>query len=142
MDSLHEIFVAASPANVFDAWTTRDGLRAWWTDDVTVPHGDGEYVFGFDGGKVKFHFRLVEREGTRARWVGVRGEGMPAEWIDTELDVRVSPADGNRARLQFAHRNWRSIDGAFCICNTSWGELMYRLRDACEGRPRGPLFHA
>jgi uncharacterized protein YndB with AHSA1/START domain len=142
MDSLHEIEISAPAAKVFDTWTTKDGLRAWWTGDVTVPRAKGEsYVFGFDDGNVKFHFRVVnEVPGVSARWVGVAGPGMPAEWIDTEIDVRLSKAEGDRTRLQFAHRNWRSIEGAYCVCNTTWGELMYRLRDYCEGKPRGALF--
>jgi uncharacterized protein YndB with AHSA1/START domain len=142
MDSLHEIPISAPASKVFDAWTTKDGLRSWWTTDVTTPNSsDGNYVFAFDGGKVKFHFRIVEEvAGVSARWLGVRGTDMPDEWVGTEIDVRISPADQGRTRLQFAHRNWRSIEGAYCACNTTWGELMFRLRDACEGRPRGALF--
>src|ERR1041385_4412074 len=142
MDSLHEIPVMAPPARVFDAWTTRDGLAAWWTSDVTVPSGGaGEYAFGFDGGKVKFHFRLdEERPGERVLWTGVSGPGMPEEWIGTQIDARISKTADGHTRLQFAHRNWKTAEGFYCVCNTTWGELMYRLRDYCEGRPRGPLF--
>lgn len=142
MDSLHEIAISTPASNVLDAWTTKEGLRAWWTGDVTVPRAAGEnYVFGFDGGKVKFHFRVVDQKpGVSVRMVGVEGPNMPAEWVGTELDARVSTEGPGRSRLQFAHRNWRSIEGAYCVCNTTWGELMYRLRDSCEGKPRGPLF--
>jgi len=65
---------------------------------------------------------------------------MPAEWVDTKIDVHISRASDGRTRLQFAHRDWRSAEGFYCVCNTTWGELLYRLRDWCEGRPRGPLF--
>jgi uncharacterized protein YndB with AHSA1/START domain len=146
MDSLHEIAVAAPPSRVFDAWTTRDGLRAWWTGDVTVPGprpGDtgGSYVFGFDSGRVQFHFRVDENApGERVVWTGVEGPGMPSEWVGTKIEVRLSKAGDGRTRMLFAHRGWRSAEGAYCSCNTTWGELMYRLRDDCEGRPRGPLF--
>jgi hypothetical protein len=77
---------------------------------------------------------------SRVRWVGVSGPGMPDEWIGTVIDVHIAPLPDGRTRLQFAHRNWRAIDGAYCICNTTWGELMYRLKDYAEGRSRGPLF--
>jgi uncharacterized protein YndB with AHSA1/START domain len=139
---LHEISVSASPSKVFDAWTTKQGLEAWWTARVVVPRAPGEhYVFGFDGGNVEFHFRAVEEvAGVRIRWTGIAGPKMPAEWIDTEIDVRLSARNDGGTRMQFGHKNWRSIDGGYCICNTTWGELMYRLRDFCEGRPRGPLF--
>jgi hypothetical protein len=37
---------------------------------------------------------------------------------------------------------WRSETDYFLNCNTTWGELMYRLKSAAEGKPRGPLFLA
>jgi len=141
MESLHEILIAAPPARVLEAWTTAPGLGAWWTADVSVRTGTvAEYVFGFDGGKVKFHFRVDGQQSPeRLQLVGVVGPGMPEEWVGTRIDLRLA-AENEGTRLRFAHRNWRSIEGAFCLCNTTWGELMYRLRDHCEGHGRGPLF--
>jgi uncharacterized protein YndB with AHSA1/START domain len=144
MDSLHEIAIAAPAAKVFQAWTTAEGLKSWWTADATPPTAaDGEYLFRFDGGSVAFHFRVEDEvPGERALWRGVDGPGMPAEWVGTQIDVRLSSAGDGKTRMQFAHRGWRSAEGFFCVCNTTWGELMYRLRDWCEGRSRGPLFAA
>jgi uncharacterized protein YndB with AHSA1/START domain len=141
MDSLHEITIAAPAKKVFEAWTTDEGLRAWWTSDTTAPRKPGDdYVLRF-GGNVAFHFRVDEEvAGARVAWRGVEGPGMPAEWIDTRIDVRITAAADGRTRMQFAHRNWKSIEGAYCPCNTTWGELVYRLRDWCEEHPRGPLF--
>jgi uncharacterized protein YndB with AHSA1/START domain len=88
MDSLHEIVVAASKSKVFDAWTTRDGLRAWWTDDVTVPRKAGDnYIFGFDGGRVAFHFRVAEEvPGERTRWTRVDGANIPRNgWVPKSM---------------------------------------------------------
>jgi uncharacterized protein YndB with AHSA1/START domain len=142
MDSLHEIAIAASSTRVFAAWTTEEGLRAWWTGDCSVPNRSGEpYVFRFDSGRVAFHFAVEEEvQGERVLWRGIEGPGMPAEWVGTRIDVRLTRTSSDRTRMQFAHRDWRSIEGAYCSCNTTWGELVYRLRDWCEGRPRGPLF--
>lgn len=142
MDSLHEIRIAKPRARVFEAWSTAAGLRAWWTADVTAPTGvGGNYVFGFDQGKVKFHFRPDEQRAPEViLWTGVPGPEMPDEWIGTQIDVRLTAAADDKTVMRFAHRNWRTIEGAYCECNTTWGELMYRIRDDCEGRPRGPLF--
>lgn len=137
-DSLHEIQMAAEPDRVYRAWTTADGLAAWWTR--TARKTDSEYVLVFDGGKVEFHFRADEESGaTRIRWTGVAAERMPAEWVGTRIVVDLEPAGGG-TRMLFGHENWRSLDGAYRICNTTWGELIYRLRDHCEGSGRGPLF--
>src|SRR5262249_7003125 len=137
-----EIPVAAPVTKVFQAWTTSEGLRAWWTADVTVPRGDDRrYVFRFDGGKVAFYFQVEEEiPGERVVWRGVEGPRVAAASVGTTIDVRLSRSDDLRTRLQFAHRGWRTAEGFYCVCNTTWGELMYRLRDWCEGRSRGPLF--
>jgi len=140
-DSLHEIMVQADQKIVFDAWTTAEGLSSWWTSDSRVAGTErGANVFVFDGGKVEFHFRVDEQvPNTLVRWTGVPAEKMPEEWVGTLIEVDID-SDNGMARLRFGHKNWQSIDGAYCLCNTTWGELMYRLRDYCEGRSRGPLF--
>ena len=144
MDSMHEIMVSAPASRVYEAWTTKDGLQAWWTGNATVPGSPGgNYVFRFEGGNVAFHFRADEQvPGERVLWTGVEGPNMPDEWIGTHIDVRITKVAEGRTRMQFAHRDWRSTEGAYCMCNTTWGELMYRLKDSCEGRSRGPLFAA
>lgn len=141
MDSLHEIIVSAPAARVYEVWTTDDGVRSWWTGRTRMAGSSGVHVFGFDGASVEFHFRIDEQKpGERLLWTGVEGPHMPGEWIGTKIDVQIAEVAPGKTRLRFAHRNWKNTEGAFCMCNTTWGELMYRLRDACEGRGRGPLF--
>jgi len=140
-DSLHEISIAAPVERVFAAWTTADGLASWWTSDCRVAKEvGGENVFGFQGHTVLFHFHIDALAAPHhVQWTGVAGPGMPDEWIGTTIDVRLISQKGG-TRVRFSHRDWRSADGSFRACNTTWGELLYRLRDACEGREPGPLF--
>ena len=140
-DSLHEIPVRADPQSVFDAWTTSEGLSSWWTKDSRAASEPGEVnVFVFDGGSVEFHFRIDEQvPGKRVRWTGVQADNMPNEWVGTRIEVDLEPSDDG-TRLRFGHVGWKSAEGMYCVCNTTWGELMYRLRDHCEGTGRGPLF--
>jgi uncharacterized protein YndB with AHSA1/START domain len=140
-DSLHEIPVQASARAVFDAWTTSEGLSSWWTKDSKAQNKVGDVnVFTFDGGNVEFHFRIDEQlPGQRVRWTGVKADKMPDEWVGTRIEVDLSEEDGG-TRLRFGHKGWRDAEGMYCVCNTTWGELMYRLRDYCEGKGRGPLF--
>ena len=44
--------------------------------------------------------------------------------------------------LRFTHGGWKSETDYFFNCNTTWGELMYRLKSAAKGKSRGPLFLA
>jgi uncharacterized protein YndB with AHSA1/START domain len=140
-DSLHEISIDASPAAVFEAWTTADGLSSWWTKQVRVsPEVGGINVLLFEGARVAFHFRIDDQDPAKlVRWTGVPGQKMPDEWVDTRIEVDLVATNGG-TRMRFGHRNWKSAEGAYRVCNTTWGELMYRLRDHCEGRGRGPLF--
>jgi hypothetical protein len=46
-------------------------------------------------------------------------------------DVRADAAVGG-------HGGWRSANDFFAICNSSWGELMYRLKNYLEGKNPGP----
>lgn len=141
-DSLHEITIESPIQVVFDAWITPQGIAQWWTTDCRIAGERGEVnVFGFNGRSVLFHFHIDEQVSPhRVQWTGIGGPNMPDEWIGTTIDVQLLEEGEKRTRVRFSHRDWRSLDGSYRLCNTTWGELMYRLRDACEGRGTGPLF--
>jgi uncharacterized protein YndB with AHSA1/START domain len=141
-DSLHEITIAASPKAVYDAWTTAKGLKSWWTQDSRVASKvGGVHVFAFNGGEVEFHFRIDAQEpGRRVRWTGLAAPKMPDEWVGTRIDVELDEPEPGQTRMRFGHLGWQSADGFYRLCNSTWGELVYRLRDFCEGKGRGPLF--
>jgi hypothetical protein len=40
--------------------------------------------------------------------------------------------------VRFTHSGWKAVTEMFAICNSSWGELMYRLKNYVEGRNPGP----
>lgn len=42
--------------------------------------------------------------------------------------------------LRFSHAGWQAETEYFVSCNTTWGELMFRLKAAAEGKNPGPLF--
>ncbi len=140
-DSLHDITIAASPARTFELLTTRDGLRAWWTGDSRAEPRVGHVnVFGFGGGEVEFHFRVDEHvPASRLAWTGIAAPKVPSEWVGTRITADLEAVNG-KTRLRFGHRGWASGEGAYALCNTTWGHLMYLLRDAAEGRGREPLF--
>ncbi len=140
-DLLHEISIQAEPQVVYEAWTTAQGLASWWTKDARIADAmGGVNVFVFNAGNIEFHFRVDEQiPGERVRWTGIAADKMPEEWVDTRIEVDITGSE-ETTRLQFGHKNWKSTEGMYGLCNTTWGELMYRLRDYCEGKGRGPLF--
>jgi hypothetical protein len=65
--------------------------------------------------------------------------GDVPEWKGTELTWELEQT-GEGTVLRFRHAKWKSTGGMFALCNSTWGALMYRLRDWAEGGQPGPLF--
>ena len=136
---LHQIKISASPERVFDAIATADGLRGWWTTDVIAEPIEGSIAeFGFNRRATVFRMRVDELvPGRRITWSCLGGHD---EWEGTSLEFHLSPEDGGGVDLRFAHQDWRSLAGAYAVCNTTWGELMYRLKFYAETDTPDPLF--
>jgi uncharacterized protein YndB with AHSA1/START domain len=134
---LHEIDIAASPARVYEALTTQKGVRSWWTAGTVMDeHVGGKADFGFDGGAVVFRMKIVElTPGKRVVWACVGGDNP--EWKGTRLSWDISKA-GRGSLLRFTHARWRKASHMFAICNSTWGELVHRLKATCEGARPGP----
>lgn len=134
-DILHRVGVqGASPAQVYDALTTIEGLRGWWTDDAT---GSAE-----TGGVIKFRFppggfdmQVLERvPGKRTSWEVVDG---PPEWVGTtiEWDLR---QDDDYTIVMFRHLGWQEPVEFMHHCSTKWATYLLSLKallEAGEGRP-------
>jgi hypothetical protein len=72
-----------------------------------------------------------------AEWICESGD----QWNGTRISFQLE-ARGQQTFLRFTHGDWRAETEYFICCNTTWGELMFRLKSAAEGNPRGPLFLA
>lgn len=72
-----------------------------------------------------------------AEWSCTTGK----EWAGTRIVFRLQ-GRGTGTPLRFAHAGWQSETDYFVSCNTTWGELMFRLKSAAERKSRGPLFGA
>lgn len=135
-DMHHQIQIAAPPEKVFEALTTQAGLQSWWTSDtVTEPRPGGSAQFGFHNRSVIFRMHIQEL--TPSKKVVWECLGDDEAWKGTRLTWDLSADDGATV-LHFAHANWRSGEGYFAVCNSTWGELMYRLKNYVEGRNPGP----
>lgn len=134
----HEIQINASPQRVYDAIATQEGLRGWWTGDSTVEARVGSVAeFGFYDRKFLFRMRIEElTPGKRVVWSCI---GDYDEWKGTRLTWDISQKD-NATILYFVHGNWRSATRFFASCNSTWGMLMYRLKDYAEGKSPGPYW--
>jgi len=133
-DIKHSIPIAAKPEAIYPLVATGKGFTQWWTEDVTENNGMVE--LGFFKRATVYRLRLADgKSPVEADWVCETGD----EWNGTHIRFRLEPSNSGIA-LRFTHSGWRAETDYFLNCNTTWGELMYRLKAAAEGKASGPLF--
>jgi uncharacterized protein YndB with AHSA1/START domain len=132
----HLIPIDAPPAQVYAAVATQSGLRGWWTADSVVDDEiGGKAEFGFEKRAMVFRMTIEALDpGRRVVW---RCHGDNPEWEGTTLTWSIEP-EGSGSRLRFTQNGWREMSDMVAVCNSTWGELMYRLKDYVEGRNPGP----
>jgi uncharacterized protein YndB with AHSA1/START domain len=128
-DILHRIGTRTSTADgVYQALTTIDGLRGWWTDDTTGDAGAG--------GKVAFRFPVggMDMEVTEASPAGRvvwKVTDGPQEWLDTTIEWDLHQ-DGDYTIVRFAHRGWRDPVEFMSHCSTKWASFLLSLKQLVE----------
>ena len=129
VDILHRIGVEGrTPADVYAALTTIDGLAGWWASDTSGdPHLDGVIAFRFAPGG--FDMRVVELVPDKAvRWEVIDG---PEEWIGTEVSFELRQ-EGDFAIVLFEHRGWREPVEFMYHCSTKWATFLMSLKQLLE----------
>jgi uncharacterized protein YndB with AHSA1/START domain len=132
----HLIPIEAPPAKVYAALATEAGLRGWWTaDSVADDKIGGKAEFGFEKRAALFRMTIVTLDPDRR--VVWKCHGDNPEWNGTTLTWSVEP-EGDGCQLRFTQSGWREMTDMVAVCNSTWGELMYRLKDYVEGKNPGP----
>jgi len=132
-DIRHSLRVAAPAEAIHRLVSTAQGLTEWWAADVTETTGAVE--LGFFQRQTVYRLQALAGHPNRVQLLCEAGQ----EWSGTRLVFELSQA-GSGTLLRFTHAGWQSETDYFVSCNTVWGELMFRLQAAAEGKPRGPLF--
>ncbi len=132
-DIRHRFGTTATPAEVFAAVGTVDGLAGWWTTDT---RGDAS-----PGGKLEFYFGGPERAvlvevvesvpDERVVWRCVEG---PDTWVGTTFTFAIAPEDGMTV-LMFTNEGWREAVPFMHHCSTKWAYFLLGLKATLEGGP-------
>jgi uncharacterized protein YndB with AHSA1/START domain len=132
----HLISIEAPPETIYTALATSAGLASWWTADSTADDTvGGKAEFGFDHKSVIFRMKIETlAPGRQVVW-SCRGDNP--EWVGTTLTWTIEPSDGG-SLLRFTQSGWRDMTDMVATCNSTWGELMYRLKASAEGKNPGP----
>jgi hypothetical protein len=135
-DIQHLIQITAKLATIYSLVATGNGFRQWWAEDIS--EREGIVQLGLFNRTTEYRLRLITDEPpVHADWICETGK----EWSGTHIIFRLATG-GPGTILRFTHGGWQWDTDYFISCNTTWGELMFRLKAAAEGKSPGPLFRA
>jgi len=133
-DILHAIQIPLPAESIYPLVSTARGFTQWWAEDVTLSGESVELAFFNRNTVYRLRPKLLLPH-NRAEWLVETGK----EWAGTRIHFHLEPAKSGTL-LRFFHAGWLEHTDYFTSCNTTWGELMFRLKAAAEGQARGPLF--
>jgi uncharacterized protein YndB with AHSA1/START domain len=113
--------VAASRERVYDALTTLDGLRGWWTPVVSGSGAaGGELKFGFEGldEEIVMQVEAATRP-TSVRWRCVGHSSLP-EWAATTLDFDLVERSESTSEIHFQHLGLTPKLECYESCSAGW----------------------
>jgi uncharacterized protein YndB with AHSA1/START domain len=126
------ILIQATPARVLEALTTKDGNKAWWTNDVDCDSEKREATFRFEkqGSEVAATFRLDSADESGVAMTCIR-ETNNKDWLGTKLVYRLI-ADGAATRLELAHSGYPAKNDVYENCTKGWAYFMSSLKSYLE----------
>jgi uncharacterized protein YndB with AHSA1/START domain len=127
-DIMHLIKIHASSGRVYQAITTADGIRQWWTRDAAIePKIGAGGEFGFYGKRFVAMVTVEElNPTTRVRWKVIN-----SAWEGKDIEFHLK-ADGNDTTIIFAHRGFPRGDDGYAGATTRWGFYLLSLKRYLE----------
>jgi hypothetical protein len=136
-DIRHAIMIDAAPARILPLISSGSGFAQWWAADVTEDRSTGSVELSFFNRTTVYGLDPLQGKAGEVAWLCQSGK----EWKGTKLLFQLTLGDKG-TRVKFTHAGWQSETDYFVSCNTTWGELMFRLKAAAEDKSPGPLFSA
>ncbi|MCU1281611.1 MAG: hypothetical protein JWM53_5157 [bacterium] len=115
----------APPARVFNAITTLDGLRGWWTPFVQgEPLVGGDVRFEFEGLSQHIIMHVDEATPTSSvRWTCRIHSELP-EWRDTRVIWDLQPAGRDSCELRLEHAGLTPHLECYDHCEVGWDHFL------------------
>ena len=121
----HLFHIKASLDQVYEALTTIEGLRGWWTI-----YTEGESVLGKN---IQFNFPpyasntmevTAQKPNSEVAWTCREGT---ADWVGTVMHFGLDRND-EMTRIRFSHINWQDNTDFYAQCSYSWGRYLHSLK--------------
>ena len=129
---LHDVPIEGSREAVYKALTEGSEINKWWTTNGQAMPDEGTTIHvEFFGGMVKMDYHVDKLvDGQQIEWT-VTGPPSP-EWADTRVSWQLVDGEQSQTLLRFAHRDWKSTEGAFPSINFAWGGYLMSLKQYVE----------
>jgi uncharacterized protein YndB with AHSA1/START domain len=127
-DILHRLRILASRERVFEAISTAEGIRQWWTRDAEMEAKlGGKGMLGFYGRRFQPRLKVTAMSPpAQLEW-----EVLDGAWPGKAIAFDLKPDPGGTA-LAFAHRGFPDADERFASANTRWGFYLVSLKNHLE----------
>ena len=134
----HLIHFDTDIQNVYNAISTIDGLRKWWTIQTSGISELNEIIDFRFGEQYFVQMELIEMERNKMiRWKCIQAE---PDWIGTVITFEMEAVE-DKIRLRFSHDKWPTHSDFFAHCNLSWAKYLLSLKLYVErgiGAPFNP----
>lgn len=123
-DIMHLIKIHVPSERVYQAITTADGIRQWWTRDATIePKVGADGEFGFYGRRFVAKVSVEELNPV----TGVRWKVANSAWPGSDIEFNLKPG-GSETTLVFAHRGFPRADEGYASATMRWGFYLLSLK--------------
>jgi uncharacterized protein YndB with AHSA1/START domain len=131
-DIMHLIRIRTSSERVYQALTTAEGIRNWWTRDADLDArigGAGEFRF-YDGkGVTKVRVDDLEPP-NRVRWKTLSANA-PGGWDGTTITFALR-REGADTVVSFAHSGFEHANEGYALVTTGWAYYLVSLQQYLE----------
>ena len=125
-DIEHEITIKAYPDQVFEALTTTDGLRGWWTRDAMIGKQTGEVAFM--NRKVITKIKVVKLVQDKHVGWQITDSNAPGGWGNSTITFDLS----GETTVKLAHRRLSDDGEGFALTNDGWKFYLESLKKYLE----------
>ncbi len=130
-DIMHLVRIAAPQERVYEALTTTEGIRNWWTRDADLDSTiNGRGTFRFHDGASVTTVTVRELE-YPLHVVWKTASSFRLEWIGTTIHFDLRSEKGGTV-VAFAHRGFEQADEHYAQTTTSWGTHLHNLKEYLE----------
>ena len=128
---MHLIKIRAAQDNAYQAVSTAEGIRNWWTRDAALdPRVGGAGEFGFYGHRMAIKVKVAElTPPEHVAWDDVSSTNGFFDGTTISFDLK---SEEGITSVLFAHRGFKAGDNNIASATTRWGFYLLSLKRYLE----------